>query len=89
MHRFAARLKAGTVRVSTLGPTDVRLPRGAARESGFGRKHGAAALEKFTAPEAAWINTCAEAAPRAARLIDSLPALPKNRGRYPPAKGLL
>jgi aldehyde dehydrogenase (NAD+) len=57
VHRFAARLKAGTVWVNTFGPTDVRLPWGGARESGFGREHGEAALENFTEPKAVWINT--------------------------------
>jgi aldehyde dehydrogenase (NAD+) len=56
-HRFAARLKAGTVWVNTYGPTDVRLPWGGARDSGFGREHGDAAIENFTEPKAVWINT--------------------------------
>ena len=57
VHRFAARLKAGTVWVNTFGPTDVRLPWGGARESGFGREHGESALENFTEPKVVWINT--------------------------------
>ena len=36
-------LKAGTVWVNTYGPTDVRLPWGGSRDSGFGREHGDAA----------------------------------------------
>jgi aldehyde dehydrogenase (NAD+) len=56
-HRFTARLKAGTVWVNTYGPTDVRLPWGGARDSGFGREHGDAAIENFTEPKAVWINT--------------------------------
>jgi aldehyde dehydrogenase (NAD+) len=56
-HRFTKRLKAGTVWVNTYGPTDIRLPWGGARDSGFGREHGDAAIENFTEPKAVWINT--------------------------------
>jgi aldehyde dehydrogenase (NAD+) len=56
-HRFTARLKAGTVWVNTYGPTDIRLPWGGARDSGFGREHGDAAIENCTEPKAVWINT--------------------------------
>lgn len=56
-HRFTRRLKAGTVWVNTYGPTDIRLPWGGARDSGFGREHGDAAIENFTEPKAVWINT--------------------------------
>ena len=59
VHRFARGLKAGTVWVNTYGPTDVRLPWGGARDSGFGREHGDAAIENFTEPKAVWINTAA------------------------------
>ena len=30
---------------------------GGARNSGFGREHGEAAIENFTEPKAVWINT--------------------------------
>jgi len=56
-HRFTRRLKAGTVWINTYGPTDIRLPWGGARDSGFGREHGDAAIENFTEPKAVWINT--------------------------------
>jgi len=56
-HRCVTRLKAGTVWVNTFGPTDVRLPWGGARDSGFGREHGDIAIENFTEPKAVWINT--------------------------------
>jgi aldehyde dehydrogenase (NAD+) len=56
-HRFARRLKAGTVWVNTYGPTDIRLPWGGTRDSGFGREHGEAAIDNFTEPKAVWINT--------------------------------
>jgi aldehyde dehydrogenase (NAD+) len=57
VHRFARRLKAGTVWVNTYGPTDVRLPWGGMRDSGFGREHGDIAIENFTEPKVVWINT--------------------------------
>jgi len=59
VHRFAKRLKAGTVWVNTYGPTDVRLPWGGVRDSGFGREHGEAAIENFTESKTVWINTAA------------------------------
>ncbi len=55
--RFTRRLKAGTVWVNTFGPTDVRLPWGGSRDSGFGREHGEMAIENFTEPKVVWINT--------------------------------
>ncbi|CAM5761673.1 aldehyde dehydrogenase [Labrys miyagiensis] len=55
-HRFTRRLKAGTVWVNTYGPTDIRLPWGGARDSGFGREHGEAAIDNFTEPKVVWIN---------------------------------
>jgi aldehyde dehydrogenase (NAD+) len=57
VHRFAKRLKAGTVWANTYGPTDIRLPWGGARDSGFGREHGEAAIENFTETKTVWINT--------------------------------
>ena len=56
IHRFVRRLKAGTVWANTFGPTDVRLPWGGARDSGFGREHGDQAIANFTEPKAVWIN---------------------------------
>jgi len=57
VHRLVRRLKAGTVWANTFGPTDVRLPWGGMRDSGFGREHGDIAIENFTEPKAVWINT--------------------------------
>lgn len=57
VHRMVRRLKAGTVWANTYGPTDVRLPWGGARDSGFGREHGDAAIENFTETKAVWIQT--------------------------------
>jgi aldehyde dehydrogenase (NAD+) len=56
-HRFTRGLRAGTVWVNTYGPTDIRLPWGGARDSGFGREHGEAAIENFTEPKVVWVNT--------------------------------
>ena len=58
-HRFTRKLKAGTVWVNTYGPTDIRLPWGGVRDSGFGREHGEEAIENFTEPKVVWINTAA------------------------------
>jgi len=55
VHRVARDLKAGTVWVNTYGYTDVRLPWGGARDSGFGREHGDVAIENFTEPKAVWV----------------------------------
>jgi aldehyde dehydrogenase (NAD+) len=57
VHQMVKRVKAGTVWVNTFGPTDVRLPWGGNRDSGFGREHGDVAIENFTEPKAVWINT--------------------------------
>jgi aldehyde dehydrogenase (NAD+) len=57
VHRMVKRVRAGTVWVNTFGPTDVRLPWGGNRDSGFGREHGEVALENFTEPKVVWINT--------------------------------
>jgi aldehyde dehydrogenase (NAD+) len=66
VHRLIARLRAGTVWVNTFGPTDVRLPWGGNRDSGFGREHGDVAIENFTEPKAVWINTGATSQARPA-----------------------
>jgi aldehyde dehydrogenase (NAD+) len=55
VQRFAKKAKAGTVWINTYGYTDVRLPWGGVRDSGFGREHGTAALENFTEPKAVWM----------------------------------
>jgi aldehyde dehydrogenase (NAD+) len=57
VHRMVKGVKAGTVWVNTFGPTDVRLPWGGNRDSGFGREHGDIALQNFTEPKVVWINT--------------------------------
>lgn len=54
--RFVKKANAGTVWINTYGYTDVRLPWGGARDSGFGREHGAQALETFTEPKSVWMN---------------------------------
>lgn len=54
--RFVKKANAGTVWINTYGYTDVRLPWGGARDSGFGREHGSQALETFTEPKSVWMN---------------------------------
>src|SRR5215468_1226991 len=56
VQRFAKKARAGTVWINTYGYTDVRLPWGGVRDSGFGREHGTVALENFTEPKAVWMN---------------------------------
>ncbi|WP_424629356.1 aldehyde dehydrogenase family protein [Bradyrhizobium sp. SYSU BS000235] len=56
VQRFAKKARAGTVWINTYGYTDVRLPWGGERDSGFGREHGSAAIENFTEPKAVWMN---------------------------------
>jgi len=56
VQRFAKKARAGTVWINTYGYTDVRLPWGVVRDSGFGREHGSAAIENFTEPKAVWMN---------------------------------
>lgn len=56
VQRFAKKANAGTVWINTYGYTDVRLPWGGVRDSGFGREHGSAAIDNFTEPKAVWMN---------------------------------
>lgn len=56
VQRFAKKARAGTVWINTYGYTDVRLPWGGERDSGFGREHGTAAIENFTEAKAVWMN---------------------------------
>jgi len=56
VQRFARHVKAGTVWINTYGYTDIRLPWGGSRDSGYGREHGDAAIENFTEPKAVWMN---------------------------------
>ena len=54
--RFVKKARAGTVWINTYGYTDVRLPWGGARDSGFGREHGTEAIANFTEPKAVWMH---------------------------------
>jgi len=56
VQRFAKKANAGTVWINTYGYTDVRLPWGGVRDSGFGREHGTAAIDNFTESKAVWMN---------------------------------
>jgi len=55
VHTLARRIHAGTVWVNTYGYTDVRLPWGGTRDSGFGRELGQAALESYTESKTIWV----------------------------------
>lgn len=55
VHTLARRIHAGTVWVNTYGYTDVRLPWGGTRDSGFGRELGEAALESYTESKSIWV----------------------------------
>ena len=47
-HRFAARLRVGTVWINGYGASDVALPYGGVRQSGWGREKGREGVEVFT-----------------------------------------
>src|SRR5262249_24925714 len=56
-HRFAARLRAGTVWINTYGHTDTRLPWGGmGGDSGVGRDLGKAALDAYTEQKTVWMK---------------------------------
>ncbi len=55
VHHFAKKVKAGTVWINTYGPTDIRLPWGGARDSGFGRVSMAKQLLRIS-PSRKWFG---------------------------------
>jgi acyl-CoA reductase-like NAD-dependent aldehyde dehydrogenase len=54
-HRMAARLRAGTVWVNQYGAVDAAVPFGGFGESGYGREHGAAALDGYLETKTVWV----------------------------------
>ena len=56
-HRFAARLRAGTVWVNQYGAVDAAAPFGGFKESGYGREHGNAALDLYLETKTIWVST--------------------------------
>jgi phenylacetaldehyde dehydrogenase len=55
-HRFAAGVKAGTVWLNDFGPADAAAPFGGFKQSGYGREHGAEALNLFLETKSVWVN---------------------------------
>jgi phenylacetaldehyde dehydrogenase len=47
-HGLVARLRAGTVRINGGGGSDLSMPAGGVRQSGFGRENGRAGVEAYT-----------------------------------------
>jgi len=55
-HRLARRLRAGTVWVNTFDTSDITVPFGGFKQSGFGRDKGMAALEGYTQLKTTWLD---------------------------------
>jgi len=55
-HRMASRLKAGTVWVNTYDATDVALPFGGFKQSGFGRDKSLHAIDGYTQLKTTWVD---------------------------------
>jgi phenylacetaldehyde dehydrogenase len=53
-HRVAARLRAGTVWINHYGAQDPAAPFGGFKDSGYGREHGAAALDPYLETKTVW-----------------------------------
>lgn len=55
-HRVARRLRAGTVWVNCFDSSDITVPFGGYKQSGFGRDKSLHALEKYTQLKTTWID---------------------------------
>jgi acyl-CoA reductase-like NAD-dependent aldehyde dehydrogenase len=55
-HRFAHAVRAGTVWLNDFGPADAAAPFGGFKQSGYGREHGAEALNLFLETKSVWVN---------------------------------
>ena len=55
-HKIARSVKAGTVWINTISTTDVALPFGGYKNSGFGRELGKAAIDLYTETKSVWID---------------------------------
>lgn len=55
-HRMASRLRAGTVWVNTYDATDVALPFGGFKQSGFGRDKSLHAIDGYTQLKTTWVD---------------------------------
>lgn len=55
-HRFASRVKAGTVWINTINLYDAAAPFGGFKHSGHGRDLGQSAIEQFTEVKTVWVG---------------------------------
>jgi len=55
-HRFATRVKAGTVWINRINLYDAAAPFGGHRHSGFGRDLGEATIGQFTEVKTVWVG---------------------------------
>lgn len=55
-HRMVRSIRAGVVHVNTYGGSDITVPLGGFKQSGFGRDKSLHALEKYTDLKTAWIQ---------------------------------
>jgi acyl-CoA reductase-like NAD-dependent aldehyde dehydrogenase len=59
-HRLARRLRAGTVWVNTFDASDITVPFGGFKQSGFGRDKGLAAFDGYTQLKTTWFDLSGE-----------------------------
>jgi acyl-CoA reductase-like NAD-dependent aldehyde dehydrogenase len=55
-HRLARRLRVGTVWVNTFDASDITVPFGGFKQSGFGRDKGLAAMDGYTQLKTTWLD---------------------------------
>jgi gamma-glutamyl-gamma-aminobutyraldehyde dehydrogenase len=55
-HRMVRAINAGIVHVNTYGGSDITVPLGGVKQSGFGRDKSLHALDKYVEPKTAWIS---------------------------------
>jgi acyl-CoA reductase-like NAD-dependent aldehyde dehydrogenase len=55
-HRLARRLRAGTVWINTFDASDITVPFGGFKQSGFGRDKGIHALDGYTQVKTTWLD---------------------------------
>jgi 4-(gamma-glutamylamino)butanal dehydrogenase len=55
-HRMVRAIRAGVVHVNTYGGSDITVPLGGFKQSGFGRDKSLHALEKYVDLKTAWIQ---------------------------------
>ena len=59
-HRLSRRLRAGTVWVNTFDASDITVPFGGYKQSGFGRDKGLDALDGYTVAKTTWFDLTGE-----------------------------